>query len=326
MTSNIVPLIDCSTINGNFDEISAIDLNAVANEIGAAMTGIGMCNLINHGVDMKKIETIYKVSDKFFNLPEEKKLKYRCDVQTKSIHGYGCAGDQKFTEATELKEWWYVAGLDADHECKYPNEEIPEFKLAFDDIRSDLKNLTKIFLRCVEIYLKLEEEFLISKHQNLGLKKHIEMRSLYYYTIKPEDKIPENSIRLGEHQDFGTVTFVMQDLVGGLEVKTSDNKWIEAVPVKDAILVNSGLLLEYWTGGLFHAAPHRVKKLPDMRMNARPRQSFVYFADPDEGTHVYPTLPVLPQKKMEFERFGNRVIESTSFIQGLIDASTIRRY
>lgn len=37
-------------------------------------------------------------------------------------------------------------------------------------------------------------------------------------------------------------------------MKTSEGEWISAKPVENAILLNSGQLLEYWTGGHFHAA------------------------------------------------------------------------
>lgn len=61
MSSNTIPLIDCSTIVGDFNKICENDFNVVASEFGAAMTGIGMCYLINHGLDMKKV-TIFKTS------------------------------------------------------------------------------------------------------------------------------------------------------------------------------------------------------------------------------------------------------------------------
>lgn len=98
---------------------------------------------------------------------------------------------------------------------------MPEFKLAFDDIRGDLENIAKKFLRCVELFLNLEKDFLISTHKNLGdrtVKSHTEMRSLYYYSINRDQRLPANAIRCGEHKDWGTLTFLMQDLVGGLEV------------------------------------------------------------------------------------------------------------
>lgn len=56
--------------------------------------------------------------------------------------------------------------------------------------------------------------------KNLGncTKSQTLMRSLYYYALNPNEKIPANAIRRGEHKDWGMLTFVMQDLVGGLEV------------------------------------------------------------------------------------------------------------
>lgn len=120
-----------------------------------------------------------------------------------------------------MKELWDIAGLEAYDETKFPEKEMPEFKLAFDDIRGDLENIAKKFLRCVELFLNLEKDFLISTHKNLGdrtVKSHTEMRSLYYYSINRDQRLPANAIRCGEHKDWGTLTFLMQDLVGGLEV------------------------------------------------------------------------------------------------------------
>lgn len=56
MTVKKIPLIDCSSIaNENFEDILVEDLNKVAQEIGSAMTGIGMCNLINLGISKEKV-------------------------------------------------------------------------------------------------------------------------------------------------------------------------------------------------------------------------------------------------------------------------------
>ena len=43
-------------------------------------------------------------------------------------------------------------------------------------------------------------------------------------------------IRCGEHSDYGTVTFLFQDDLGGLEVKSGE-RWIEATPIKGSIVV-----------------------------------------------------------------------------------------
>lgn len=103
----------------------------------------------------------------------------------------------------------------------YPDADVPGFKNAIDDVRGDLENAGKKIIKCIEICLGLDEGTLTSKHLNLGdhtIKTQTQMRSLYYYTLDPNANFPPNSIRCGEHSDWGTITFLIQDMVGGLEV------------------------------------------------------------------------------------------------------------
>lgn len=159
--------------------------------------------------------------------------------------------------STELREFWDFWGPEGFDEKMYPNDDVPGFKEAIDAVRSELENAAKKILRCIEICLDVEEGTLTSKHSNLGdhsVKTQTQMRSLYYYKLDPNHDFPPNAIRCGEHSDWGTITFLIQDMIGGLEVKTSEGEWIPAAPVENAILLNSGQLMEYWTGGHFHAA------------------------------------------------------------------------
>lgn len=50
--------------------------------------------------------------------------------------------------------------------------------------------------------------------------------------------------RCGTHSDYGTLTLLYQDGLGGLEVKAIDQTWIEAKPIPGTILV-SRLLLNF---------------------------------------------------------------------------------
>ncbi len=43
--------------------------------------------------------------------------------------------------------------------------------------------------------------------------------------------------RCGEHFDYGTLTFLVQDDIGGLEVKSRGEGWIRARPIPGTILV-----------------------------------------------------------------------------------------
>lgn len=52
----MIPLIDCSPIaEVPFEDVRDEDFNKVAKDIGDAMNEIGMCNLINLGIDKEKV-------------------------------------------------------------------------------------------------------------------------------------------------------------------------------------------------------------------------------------------------------------------------------
>lgn len=56
--------------------------------------------------------------------------------------------------------------------------------------------------------------------------------------LHPAGPVAPGSIRCGEHADYGTLTFLLQDSAGGLEVKSAEDGWILATPVEDTIVVS----------------------------------------------------------------------------------------
>lgn len=62
-------------------------------------------------------------------------------------------------------------------------------------------------------------------------------RSLNY---PPVDRklIEQGGNRAGSHSDYGSVTLLFQDMVGGLEVQDKQGNFIPAVPVPETVVVN----------------------------------------------------------------------------------------
>jgi len=126
-----------------------------------------------------------------------------------------------------------------------------------------------------------------------SIKTHTLFRTLHYAPMDPTDSsIPPNAIRCGEHADWGTLTALFQDMVGGLEVKRLDGSWIEATPIKDTVLLNVGQLLEFWSAGRIKATIHRVRILDEERTRKCARQSFIFDTNPDFDVIVKPVVPV----------------------------------
>ena len=88
-------------------------------------------------------------------------------------------------------------------------------------------------LRSLAIGLDLDENIFNSNFINGECTL---MRLLHYPPLP--SKIEKNQIRAGEHTDYGDVTLLFQDSVGGLEVKTLDNEWISAPFVENTVLIN----------------------------------------------------------------------------------------
>lgn len=93
---------------------------------------------------------------------------------------------------------------------------------------------------------------------------------------------------VGEHCDYGLLTLLKQDSVGGLEVVSrAAGGWIRADPVAGTLVVNIGDVLEVLTHGLYRSTPHRVRNPSADAM----RLSFPFFCDPGFDAPLRP-LPL----------------------------------
>jgi isopenicillin N synthase-like dioxygenase len=79
---------------------------------------------------------------------------------------------------------------------------------------------------------------------------------------------------VGEHADYGLLTLLYQDEVGGLQVKY-DSCWIDVPPVPGSLVINVGDMLERLTSGRYKSASHRV-----INHSGRPRLAMPFFFDP----------------------------------------------
>ena len=86
---------------------------------------------------------------------------------------------------------------------------------------------------------------------------------------------------VGPHTDFGVLTVLCQDNVGGLQVKDINGDWIHAPPIEGTLIVNVADLLARWTDGAYKSTLHRV-----VNTSGRERMSLVLAFDPNPGTMI----------------------------------------
>jgi isopenicillin N synthase-like dioxygenase len=112
--------------------------------------------------------------------------------------------------------------------------------------------------------------------------RHLTADPLILFRIFRYPPTADTGWGVAEHTDYGLLTILRQDDVGGLEVHAPDG-WIEAPPVPGSFVCNLGDMLERMTDGRYRSTPHRVR-------NPGPtdRLSFPFFFDPAWDAQVLP--------------------------------------
>jgi isopenicillin N synthase-like dioxygenase len=80
----------------------------------------------------------------------------------------------------------------------------------------------------------------------------------------------EGQLGCGVHTDYGTVTVLADDGVGGLQVMRRDGTWIDVAVPTEALVVNLGDLMAVWTNDRWVSNPHRVVNPPEVDRYSMP--------------------------------------------------------
>ncbi|RDW78050.1 MFS transporter-4 [Coleophoma crateriformis] len=266
--------------------------DSLVSQVRSACQTYGFFQITNHGITSEEQEGIFKAAKDFFALPEEEKLKI--DLSKNPYHrGYEKFGAQMLEPGTmpETKEGLKIGKdlrpddpdvLRGKFGCgtnPWPGSLGKEFQTTCMDYHHKMSQLAITILKILALGLGLDEDFFEEFCEN----SNGTLRFIHY---PPSPTTNPKARGIGAHRDFGTVTLLMQDEIGGLQVLDQESQeWIDVVPIPGAYVVNLGNLMMRWTNHKFTSNLHRV-----INKSGRDRYSVPFFFNGDSD-YVFSCLP-----------------------------------
>jgi isopenicillin N synthase-like dioxygenase len=278
-----LPVIDMSALRASGGSAAKLE---VARSIEDACRDSGFFYATGHGIPADLFARLDAASRTFFALPEAEKLEIRMARGGRAWRGYFPVGGELTSGKADMKEGIYFgtelapdhprvrAGLPLHGASLFPFQ-VPELRGAVLDYLKAATVTAHALMEGIALSLKLDAGYF---HRTYTANPTILFRIFHYPAMPPGSK----AWGVGEHTDYGLLTLLAQDDLGGLQVKTSRG-WIDAPPIPGTLVCNIGDMLDRLTGGQYRSTPHRAKNV-----SGRGRLSFPFFFDPDFEAAIRP--------------------------------------
>ncbi|MDI5974398.1 2-oxoglutarate and iron-dependent oxygenase domain-containing protein [Streptomyces sp. SL13] len=281
-----LPVIDLSAAAG-----PAPDRARMRRALHAAAHDVGFLQLTGHGITPARTAELLRVTREFFALPEADRRAVD-NLDSPHFRGYTRIGDERTGGARDWRDQLDIGAerpprVPAPGEPAYwwlegPNQwpaALPALRPAALDWIDRLGAVADLLLRELLTAIGAPADFYADAFAGGG-HPHLKM-------IRYPGSAPDGAAQgVGAHKDYGFLTLLLQDGVGGLQVEGPDGRFHDVPPRPGAFVVNLGEMLEVATDGYLKATNHRVVSPP----GARERYSVPFFHNPRLDARTSPLV------------------------------------
>jgi len=251
-----VPVLDLGALN------SGGELAPLAKQLRHACETIGFFYVANHSIPAPIFDGVFTATRRYFDLPQAQRLAHRMDERFR--RGFMPQGiNQHPGYAPDLKESYEIgvdlpltdpdvaAGLPLHGPNRWPAE-CPWLRAAAESYFEATIGLGKRLLRVFAFSLDVPPDHFL----RFCTKPMVQMR-LFHYPPEPP-VVDEKAFGVAPHSDYGMITLLSQDPIGGLELQKRDGEWIGARFIPGTLVINIGDLFQRWTNDVYRSNLHRV--------------------------------------------------------------------
>jgi|TARA_Y100001968_G_scaffold218112_1_gene200777 isopenicillin N synthase-like dioxygenase len=276
-----IPKIDISEIEEK--EFS----RTLLQDFFSAYNKYGFGYIINHGIEKTLIEQLFQVSKQFHSQPLSEKMRVALDHNHRGYIAINTSTDVN-SKLADVKKPNQSESFMMMREDK---SELPDVYLSGPNQWPKLENFKEVLEKYTFNMTKLGRNLMRLALLSSGVKDLSVMQSLDTPTIwlrllhyPPISKnSPSDLYGSAPHTDFGCLTILAQDEIGGLQVQTREGEWIDVPKLEGSFVVNVGDMLSRYTNGLLRSTPHRV-----INKSGKERFSCPFFFDPHTNAVVQP--------------------------------------
>ncbi|PIN25794.1 Iron/ascorbate family oxidoreductase [Handroanthus impetiginosus] len=249
-----IPTVDLSPF---FTEANEDGQKKAIEIIKEACSQYGFFQIVNHGVPHDLMSRAIEFSKTFFAFPDEEKLKFSPGSGAPLPAGY----TKPPSHSPDKKEYMLMFQPQLGFN-QFPDN-TPDLRDVHEEMFAYFRKTGELIENILNDCLGLPPAFLKQYNHDRSWDFMI---SLHYFPATEAE-----NCGIGEHEDANIMSFVIQDDVGGLEVK-KDGEWIPVAPAPGTIVVNIGDCVQVWSNKKFKSATHRV-----VRSKERHRHSLAFF-------------------------------------------------
>ena len=276
-----IPKIDISEIEEK--EFS----RRLLQDFFSAYNKYGFGYIINHGIEKTLIEQLFQVSKQFHSQPLSEKMRVALDHNHRGYIAINTSTDVN-SKLADVKKPNQSESFMMMREDK---SELPDVYLSGPNQWPKLENFKEVLEKYTFNMTKLGRNLmrlalLSSGVRDLSVMQSLDtptiwLRLLHYPPISKNS--PSDLYGSAPHTDFGCLTILAQDEIGGLQVQTREGEWIDVPKLEGSFVVNVGDMLSRYTNGLLRSTPHRV-----INKSGKERFSCPFFFDPHTNAVVQP--------------------------------------
>ncbi|MFC7401754.1 isopenicillin N synthase family dioxygenase [Citricoccus sp. GCM10030269] len=227
---------------------------------------VGFFQIVNYGAADGQVDELFRVTAEFFARPHEEKLRLH-NQNSPHYRGYSSVGAERTQGNPDAREQIDFSPERAPVPAEQirPGEEYWHLQ-GPNQWPADMPELEETAMNWAALMDRVGEDLLKALCVSIGLdENHFAepftgdrawMAKLAHYVGGVKEA---GSQGVGLHADYGFITLLLQDMIGGLEVRPyGQDDWLPVEPIHGALVVNLGEMLEVATNGYLMATIHRV--------------------------------------------------------------------